>query len=71
MESDHLHGWKAIGDHLGIEGDAARHLSKRHGLPAFKIGKRTVAASKASIRAWLAEREAAARAPQPEGGPDA
>lgn len=68
MERDHLHGWKAIGEHLGIKPDAARHLAREHGLPTFKIGKRAAAASKARISAWLAEREAAAHATQPGSG---
>ena len=50
---DHLHGWRAIGDHLGIKPDAARHLAKTAGLPTFKIGK-TVAGSRAKIEAWRA-----------------
>ncbi|UYW25698.1 DNA-binding protein [Methylorubrum extorquens] len=60
--SDHLHGWKAISDYLGIKPDAARHLSRTQGLPTFKIGTKTVAASKARINAWLAERAANANA---------
>ena len=60
MNHDHLHGWKAISDHLGIKPDAARHLARRAHLPTFKLGK-TVAARRASIDAWLAEREAAGR----------
>lgn len=61
MDRDHLHGWKAIADHLGIKADAARHLGRTQGLPAFKIGTKTIAASRKAIDAWLAEREAAGR----------
>lgn len=65
MDGDHLHHWKAIASHLGVKPDAARHLARTEGLPVYKIGRKTVAASKASIRAWLAEREAEARRPSP------
>jgi len=67
MNSDHLHHWSAIAAHLGVKPDAARHLAKTAGLPVFKLGTKTVAASRKAIDAWLAEREAAGR----EGKADA
>ena len=61
-KSDHLHGWKAIGNHLGMKPDAARHLARTAGLPAFKLpGNKTIRARRSSLDTWLAEQEAAGR----------
>lgn len=61
MTTDHLHNWTGIAAHLGIKPDAARHLAKTAGLPTFKIGTKTVAASRKAIDQWLAERQASGR----------
>lgn len=66
-EPDLLLHWPAIGAHLGVKPDAARHLAKVEGLPTFKIGKKTVAASRASINAWVAAREAEAQRIRSDG----
>ncbi|GGC70755.1 DNA-binding protein [Chelatococcus reniformis] len=58
--ADLLSGWIAIGKHLGMKPDAARHLARTSGLPTFKLGK-TVCARRSTLNAWLAEREAAGR----------
>ena len=49
-KSDHLHGWKAIADHLGLKPDAARHLAKSSGLPAYKLpGNKTIRARRSRL----------------------
>ena len=55
-QTDHLHGWKAIGAHVGLSPEAVRHLARTQGLPVYKLGK-TVAASKAKIDAWREARQ--------------
>ena len=61
-DPDHLHHWPAIGAHLGIKPDAARHLSRTQGLPTYRLGK-TVCASKKALSEWLASRRDAAGSP--------
>lgn len=61
MGMDHLHGWIMIARYMGVKPDAARYLARSAGLPAFKLGTKTVAASRKAIDAWLAEQEAKSR----------
>lgn len=57
-----LYGCKAIAGMLGVERRQAFHMIEAGGLPTFKIG-RMVCARPEAVRSWLAEREAAGRAP--------
>lgn len=56
-----LHGYEAIGDHLGVSAEAARYRAAREGMPIAKSGRR-VWVRRSTLDAWLAEREAAAMA---------
>lgn len=56
-----LMGAKAIASFLGISPRQAYRLIYDCTLPSFKLGG-TVAARRATLRAWLLEQEAAARA---------
>ena len=62
-EPDLLHHWKAIAGHIGVKPDAARHLAKTAALPVFKVGTKTVCASRAALDAWIANLAAARKAP--------
>ncbi len=65
--SDHLHGWKAIANHLGLGVSAVRHIHRIDRLPVYRLG-RTIAGSRAAIDLWrrnhIAAAEAAALAPK-------
>lgn len=52
-----LYGIKALAAFLGITERQAYHLAAKGALPTWKEG-RTVVASRASISAWIASREA-------------
>ena len=63
-----LHGFEAIGRHLGLSEDAARGRAAKENMPFVRSGRR-VWIRKATLNAWLAAREAAAlaeRAPDQE-----
>ncbi|EHP93424.1 hypothetical protein [Methylorubrum extorquens] len=61
--TDLLYGVPAIATAFGWKPRQVYHLKDQHELPTFKIG-RTVCASRAAVRSWLAAREAAALAAQ-------
>ncbi|MFB0493621.1 hypothetical protein ABIE45_006277 [Methylobacterium sp. OAE515] len=61
---DLLYGMPAIAGHLGLKVPQARHLADKRTIPTFKVGKLTCA-RRSTLNAWLAEREAAARAARP------
>lgn len=63
---DHFHGWQAIGDHLGLDVNAVRHLHRTQKLPAYKLG-RTMASSVVALDRWRQQRLARAEA---DGGLD-
>ncbi len=59
--SDLLQGYAAIGEHLHMSPGATKHRVKSESIPVFRMG-RIVCARRSTLNAWLAEREAAARA---------
>lgn len=61
-----LHGFEAIGEHLGISSDAARGRAAKEGMPIARSGRR-VWVRRTTLDAWLAEREAAGRAGNANG----
>jgi len=63
--SDLLYGLNAIGGYLRMTARQAKHRALTGQIPTFKVG-RNVCARKASLDAWLAEREAAARGEAPK-----
>lgn len=66
---DLLYGMPRIAAFLRMKPAQARHLSDKGSLPTFRIGRR-VCARRSTLRQWLADQEAAARA-KPQGGTDA
>lgn len=54
-----LHGFEAIGVHMGISSDAARGRAAKERMPFVRDGRR-VWIRRATLDAWLASREAAA-----------
>lgn len=56
-----LHGFDAIGDHIGIGTEAARYRARNEGMPIARSGRR-VWIRRETLDRWLAEREAAAMA---------
>lgn len=60
--SDLLYGVPAIAAHLMIRPRQAHHQIAKGGLPTFRVGG-VICARPSTIAAWLAEQEAAARAP--------
>ena len=64
--ADVLHGFDAIGRHLGMTGEAARQRVRREKIPVVRSGRR-VWIRRSTLNAWLAEREAEA-ARRAEGG---
>lgn len=62
-EPDLLSGYAEIGGHLGVSERQAKHLAGSGSIPTFKLpGSAIVRARRSTLNAWLAEREAAARA---------
>lgn len=60
-EAPLLMGADAIGAFLGLSERQVRHLIAKNSLPTFKLRKSAlVCARPATLRAWLAEQEAAA-----------
>lgn len=59
IEGEMLYGTKAIAEFLGIRPRQALHLVEQDRLPNFRVG-RVVCANRSTLRAWLAEQEAAA-----------
>ena len=59
-EAGILHGYEAIGRHLGITSDAARGRAAKEGMPLARSGRR-VWIRRSTLNAWLAERETAGR----------
>ena len=59
--ADLLYGFEAIGSFLGITPRQAKHRAAAGDMPTFKLGHH-VCARRASLREWLAEEEASARA---------
>ena len=62
--ADLLHGVKAIGEYLGMTRAAAQHRIDSGIIPHFRMGG-SIVARRSSLDAWIAEREAASRAPAP------
>jgi hypothetical protein len=62
--SGFLYGLEAIGGFLGMTAKQAKHRALAGQIPTFKMG-RSVCATKQALSAWLAEQEAAVRAPAP------
>ena len=58
-----LHGFEAIGRHLGVSADAARGRVAKEGMPIARSGRR-VWIRRSTLNAWLADREAAVLAAQ-------
>lgn len=56
--SDLLYGLNAIAAYLRMRPRQAKHRALRGEIPTFKMG-RSVCARKATLKAWLADREAA------------
>lgn len=55
---DLLHGWKAIGDYLGMRPDAARHLARTAGLPIFRLpGNKTIRARRSVLDKYFSIHE--------------
>lgn len=55
-----LHGWATIGRHWGLSEDTARNRALAQGMPVVRDG-RNVWIRRATLDAWLAEREEEAR----------
>ena len=65
-DSDLLSGYEDIGRHLRQTSRQAKHLAEIGAIPTFKLpGSSIVRARRSTLNAWLAEREAAARAARP------
>lgn len=60
IQGEMLYGTKAIAEFLGIRPRQALHLMEQGRLPHFHIG-RVLCANRSTLRAWLAEQEAAGR----------
>ncbi len=58
-EAGILHGFEAIGRHLGVSSDAARGRAIKEQMPVVRDGRR-VWIRRSTLDAWLAAREAAA-----------
>lgn len=59
-DADILHGYAAIGAYMGLSEDTARNRAITQQMPVVRDGRR-VWIRRATLDAWLAEREAAAR----------
>lgn len=59
-DADLLYGVPAIAKFLGIRDKQARPKIDRGLIPSFRIGG-TICSRRATLKAWLAEQEAAAR----------
>ena len=64
--ADILHGYAEIGTYLRMSRRQAKYLAEARVLPTFTLAGRVVHARRSTLDAWLAEREAAARAPAKE-----
>lgn len=62
--ADLLYGVPAIAAFLELREKQVRNRIEQGAIPSFKLG-RTVCARRTTLRAWIAEQEAAGR---PEGG---
>lgn len=63
--ADLLEGLAAIAAFLRVKPRRVQHLMATAGLPTFSLSGRVLNARKSTLNAWLAEREAAARAARP------